>query len=139
MIPTDRHGKTVTTATQLEALPLPTHIRNGLHADGIYVVEEVLNMTDSELLFIPNMGRKSINQLRQILETYAPINTPPQAAPAAPEEPKKEKLPIIQFDEELLKLLLREILREHDIVKVLREHIRKKLRSTLHKVLTLLD
>lgn len=138
MIPTDLHDEIVTTATRLERLPLPTRAINSLEGDGVYTVGEVLSMTEAELLRVPNIGRKTLHQLRDVLETYAPIGDPPPE-PAKPAKPQKAVLQTIPLDEELIKILLREIVREHDIAVLLREIVRKELSKNLHKVLTLLD
>ena len=55
--------------TLFESDALPMRLLNALHAEGITKLEHVVCWTEWQLLRVPNLGRKSINQLKEYLHS----------------------------------------------------------------------
>lgn len=52
---------------KIKNLPLSVRTINCLDNEGIEIVSELMNKTDSELLKIPNFGRRSLNEVKDVL------------------------------------------------------------------------
>jgi len=56
-------------AALIEELPLPTRTLNALKKAGVISMQELAGKTDEDLLDIKNLGQKSIEEIRKLLET----------------------------------------------------------------------
>lgn len=63
----DSHGLPLLSVLYLD---LSTRSANGLAAAGIKNLNEVLDLSDSDLLRLPNLGRRSLNELRECCERH---------------------------------------------------------------------
>jgi len=54
-------------ATKLDELPLSVRVSHCLRYEGITTIGELMQKTESDLLRMPNFGRRSLNELRQVL------------------------------------------------------------------------
>jgi hypothetical protein len=66
------HANAETTATPIEVLNLTLRAINCLRSEGISTVGQVAGMSDTDLLNVPNLGRKSIMEIRQNLVSFGP-------------------------------------------------------------------
>lgn len=57
------------TMTGIEQLELTIRVRNCLKSDNIYTVEELCTMTERQLLKIPNLQRKGVNEIKEVLQS----------------------------------------------------------------------
>lgn len=65
----DRSARKQTILQQpIEALDLPARALNGLRQDGIVLVSDLIKMTQSELIKTPNLGSKSITDIKKALQ-----------------------------------------------------------------------
>ena len=48
-------------------LEVPIRIMNALKTNGINTIEDIVIRTDRELLRLPNFGRKSLNEIKEVL------------------------------------------------------------------------
>ena len=53
-----------------DELSVPTRVANCLKNEGIRTVGQLIAMSEAELLRRPNFGRRSLNQLKQVLDEY---------------------------------------------------------------------
>lgn len=53
--------------TPTREVNFPTRIKNALFAAGLKTVGEVREMSDEDLLSLPDFGKGSLNELRQML------------------------------------------------------------------------
>ncbi len=51
----------------IETLELTIRARDCLMAEGVYYIGDLIQRTETELLKIPNLGRKSLNEIREAL------------------------------------------------------------------------
>jgi len=58
-------------ALPIDALNMTVRTSNILKAEGIITVDELVQRTEAGLLKTPNMGRKSLNEIKEILAAYA--------------------------------------------------------------------
>jgi DNA-directed RNA polymerase alpha subunit len=56
--------------TSVDELPLSERTATALRAGNIKTVQQIRLMTNAELLALPNFGRKSLNELREIVSCY---------------------------------------------------------------------
>ena len=54
--------------TKIKDLPLPTRLRNCLKNDNIEYIGQLVQKTEAEMLRVTNFGRKSLNELKEILK-----------------------------------------------------------------------
>lgn len=52
----------------VDILVLPARARNCLNNEKLFIIGDVVNKTDAELLKIPNFGRKSLNRLKYAID-----------------------------------------------------------------------
>ncbi len=76
------HGETVTTAQEadqkidpillrtVDELELTVRSANCLKAENIYYVGDLIQKTEQELLKTPNLGRKSLNEIKEVLAAH---------------------------------------------------------------------
>tara|TARA_R110000764_G_C10714006_1_gene347083 strand:+ start:44 stop:478 length:435 start_codon:yes stop_codon:yes gene_type:complete len=55
----------------IDDLELPIRVFNSLKNNGINTIEDIVIRTDSELLRLPNFGRKSLNEIREVLTSMS--------------------------------------------------------------------
>ena len=78
------------TSTSIDWIGLSVRSTNALHRNGIHTVEDLLMLTDEDLLCMRNVGAKSMNEiLSKIDECKAPETAERLAPSAAPEQDKK--------------------------------------------------
>ncbi len=63
----EKHRATVVTGTPIDDLNLTVRTSHGLHTGGVFTVEQLVEHTHGELLKFPNIGRKSLNEIRDVL------------------------------------------------------------------------
>lgn len=54
----------------IDYLTLSTRIKNCLKAEGIINVRDLVTWTNIDLLKTPNLGKKSVSEIKQVLETH---------------------------------------------------------------------
>ena len=52
---------------KIDELELSSRVMNGLKNDGIDTIGDLVKLTEGEFLRTPNFGRKSLNEIREIL------------------------------------------------------------------------
>jgi DNA-directed RNA polymerase subunit alpha len=55
------------TGTPIDDLDFTVRTNHGLRTGGVLTVEQLVEHTHGELLKFPNIGRKSINEIREVL------------------------------------------------------------------------
>jgi DNA-directed RNA polymerase alpha subunit len=58
---------TEVTGTPLDDLNFTIRTSHGLKANGVFTVEQLVERTHLEVLKFPNIGRKSLNEIRDVL------------------------------------------------------------------------
>ena len=58
--------------TPLDCVSLPTRIHNALNFGGLKTVGDIRATSDSVLLSFPDLGRRSVNHLRETLGRQQP-------------------------------------------------------------------
>ena len=54
----------------ISSLPISTRLRNGLRRNGVEYLQEVENYTEENIMRIRNIGRYSLQELKNICEQY---------------------------------------------------------------------
>jgi len=83
----------------IDALNLPTRVRNTLVRAGVTAVEELADLSDAELLALRGFGSTSLVQVREALARWEREHTPEEtvvmeeseAEPDAEDEPKQQR------------------------------------------------
>jgi DNA-directed RNA polymerase alpha subunit len=60
----------VTKASPVEDLILPARTYQMLHADNILTIGELIERTERDLLRVPGLGRKVLNEIKEALEEH---------------------------------------------------------------------
>ena len=87
----------------IDALNLPTRVRNTLVRAGVTAVEELADLSDAELLALRGFGSTSLVQVREALARWEREHTPEEtvvmeeseAEPDAEDEPKQEIIELL--------------------------------------------
>lgn len=56
--------------SHIDHLPLDKRTRTALLAEGIETAEDISRMSERELLRIPNLGSKSVAEIRDVLSAF---------------------------------------------------------------------
>lgn len=67
---------------------LNVRTQTALRNDGIYTLDDLRRLSDQELLRMPNLGRKSLNEIRALIG-------PPQEPNAADPQPAPQPEPVV--------------------------------------------
>ena len=52
----------------IDTLEIPTRVRNNLRAAGIETVDQLVSKTGRELVTLPNIGEKALEEIEEALE-----------------------------------------------------------------------
>ena len=52
---------------KIDELELSIRVMNGLKSNGIDTIEDLVKLTEGEILRTPNFGRKSLNEVKEVL------------------------------------------------------------------------
>jgi len=64
----ERAKQNLERAGSIDSLQLTVRTSNCLKADGIYTIADLIRRTENELLKAPNMGRKSLDEVIEVLK-----------------------------------------------------------------------
>jgi DNA-directed RNA polymerase alpha subunit len=67
--------------TPLTALGLTVRIHNILGRDGVYSIEQLDELSDIDLLKMPNMGKKGMREIKEALQSWKDANQSEQEGP----------------------------------------------------------
>ena len=59
--------KYVVQELSIEDIPLTFHTKQVLEAENIKTIEQLLTLTENGVLRVPNMGRKALNEIKEVL------------------------------------------------------------------------
>jgi DNA-directed RNA polymerase subunit alpha len=89
----------------VDDLELTVRSANCLKAENIYYIGDLVQRTEPELLKTPNLGKKSLNEIKEVLSTHSLSlgmnvgNWPPPSLPPAPVA-VKENIAVVKENEE---------------------------------------
>ena len=67
--------------TPLAALDLTVRSHNILARDGVYSIEQLDELSDIDLLKMPNMGKKGMREIKEALQSWKDANQSEQEGP----------------------------------------------------------
>lgn len=106
----DANGEPLTLDTPISKIELSVRIANCFHNNDITTLRQADEMTDAELLRIPNFAHKSLAELRGIIAAI----TSPNAASIPPSKPQRSREEILEQRVKALTTTVNQLKRDNE-------------------------